>query len=214
MTYKFPHYIVVEGPIGVGKTSLAKRLAGKLNVELLLEDTTDNPFLPRFYDDPGAYALPTQLHFLFKRIKQVESLWQTDLFRTAQVADFLFDKDALFARATLNDNEYVLYRQIYERLTPQAPAPDLVIYLQAPPDILLQRIRARGVDYELDMDGAYVKKISDAYVNFFYHYDAAPLLIINTANFDLVKGSRNFNALLERIGSLPPGRHYFNPREF
>lgn len=213
MNDRFPEYIVIEGPIGVGKTSLAKRLAETFNMNLLLEPAADNPFLPAFYRNPSQAALPTQLHFLFQRTKQIETLRQTDLFNPARIADFLLEKDRLFARATLSDAEYDLYMQVYNRVMIEPPAPDLVIYLQASPEILLQRIHKRGIDYERLIDENYLKKITDAYVEFFYHYTASKLLIINTENFDLVKGSSNYDILLEHIGKLSPGRHYFNPQE-
>ena len=206
-----PDYIVVEGPIGVGKTTLAKRLANTFNTELMLELAAENPFLPRFYSDPKSVALPTQLFFLFQRAKQIESLRQTDMFKPVQVSDFLIEKDKLFASVTLDDDEIALYHQVYDRLTLDAPVPDLVIYLQAPIDILMQRIIERGHDYERPINRSYLKKISDAYVEFFYHYKTAPLLIVNTNDFDLSGNDRGYNLLLEHISRLPPGRHYFNP---
>lgn len=213
MTSNFPEYIVVEGPIGVGKTSLAKRLAETFNVELMLESAADNPFLPGFYENPKTGALPTQLHFLFQRMKQIEALRQTDMFRPVQISDFLIEKDRLFAQTTLNEAEYNLYQQVYDRLVLETPVPDLVIYLQAKPEILLKRVLDRGIDYEKNIDERYIKKISDAYVDFFYYYNASPLLIVNTENFDLVSGPKNYNILLDYIKKLPPGRHYFNPQE-
>ncbi len=208
-----PDYIVVEGPIGVGKTTLAKHLAKTFNTELLLELAAENPFLPRFYSDPRSVALPTQLFFLFQRAKQIESLRQTDMFKPVQVSDFLIEKDKLFASVTLDDDELALYHQVYDRLTLDAPVPDLVIYLQAPIDILMQRIIERGHDYERPINRSYLKKISDAYVEFFYHYTTSPLLIVNTNDFDLSGNDRDYNLLLEHIRHLPPGRHYFNPIE-
>lgn len=213
MSKALPEYIVVEGPIGVGKTSLARRLADTLNTDTLLEAAQENPFLPRFYEDPEAAALPTQLHFLFQRARQMEELRQGDMFKPSRVADFLIQKDRLFAEATLSQDELELYYQVYQRLTLAAPAPDLVIYLQAPVDILLQRVRARGTDYERNISEDYVRRIADAYVRFFYHYNDSPLLIVNTVDFNLVDGSRNFEILLEHIQDLRPGRHYFNPKE-
>ncbi|HSR62690.1 MAG TPA: deoxynucleoside kinase [Gammaproteobacteria bacterium] len=209
----FPDYIVVEGPIGVGKTSLAKRLADTFNTDLILEEAGDNPFLQAFYENPRLSALPVQLHFLFQRVKQIESLLQTDLFRPVHIADFLLDKDRLFARATLNDDEFELYNEVYNRITVQSPVPDLVIYLQAQPEVLLGRILERGIPYEKGIDETYLKKISDAYVDFFYHYNASPLLIVNTTDFDLVNGEENYQLLLDYIHRLPPGRHYFNPKQ-
>ena len=210
---ELPAYIVVEGPIGVGKTSLARRLADTFDIELLLEPASENPFLPAFYENPGTTALPTQLHFLFQRVKQIEALRQTDMFKSSQVADFLLEKDKLFAKATLNDAEYDLYQQVYNRLMLTPPVPDLVIYLQAKPEILLRRILDRGVYYERNIDESYLKKISDAYIEFFYHYSSSPLLIINTENFDPTNGNENYNILLEHIYKLQHGRHYFNPQE-
>ncbi|OGT67209.1 MAG: deoxyadenosine kinase [Gammaproteobacteria bacterium RIFCSPLOWO2_01_FULL_47_190] len=212
MNKNFPDYIVVEGPIGVGKTSLAKRLAETFNVEVMLESAIENPFLPAFYENRRSAALPAQLHFLFQRARQTAALHQTDMFRPVHIADFLIEKDRLFAKVNLSDAEYDLYRQVYERLIPQCPAPDLVIYLQAKPEILLNRVLERGIDYEKNIDAGYLKNISDAYIDFFYHYDASPLLIINTENFDLVNGQENYNLLVEHIRKLPPGRHYFNPQ--
>ena len=208
-----PDYIVVEGPIGVGKTTLAKRLAKTFDTELMLELAAENPFLPRFYSDPKSVALPTQLFFLFQRAKQLEALRQTDMFKSVQVSDFLIEKDKLFASVTLDDDELALYHQVYDRLTLDSPVPDLVFYLQAPIDILMQRIIERGHDYERPMNRNYLKKISDTYVEFFYHYTTAPLLIVNTNDFDLSGNDRDYNLLLEHIKHLPPGRHYFNPIE-
>ncbi|MEJ2760935.1 MAG: deoxynucleoside kinase [Gammaproteobacteria bacterium] len=199
--------------MGVGKTSLARRLADTLNTDTLLETAEENPFLPRFYEDPEAAALPTQLHFLFQRARQMEELRQSDMFKPSRVADFLIQKDRLFAEATLGEDELELYDQVYQRLTLAAPVPDLVIYLQAPVEILLQRVRARGTDYERNISEDYVRRIADSYIRFFYHYDDSPLLIVNTIDFNLVDGSRNFEILLEHIQDLRPGRHYFNPKE-
>lgn len=213
MKNDFPDYIVIEGPIGVGKTSLAKRLADTFNTELMLESPADNPFLPGFYEDPQAAALQTQLFFLFQRAKQIAMLRQTDMFKPVQVADFFIEKDRLFASVTLNNAEFELYQQVYDRITLEAPIPNLVIYLQAPTDVLLKRILGRGIDYEKYIDEKYLQRIANAYIDFFYHYNSAPLLIVNTADFDLVNGSRNYNLLLEYIKKLPPGRNYFNPKE-
>ncbi|MEE8320949.1 MAG: deoxynucleoside kinase [Gammaproteobacteria bacterium] len=208
-----PDYIVVEGPIGVGKTTLAKRLAETFSTDLMLEMAVENPFLPRFYADPGSVALPTQLYFLFQRAKQIEILRQTDLFKPVHVADFLIEKDKLFACITLDDDEFSLYQQVYERLTLDTPVPDLVIYLQAPVDVLMRRIMERGNDYEKLIEKNYLQQVADAYVDFFYHYSISPLLIVNTVDFDLANGMGDYDLLLEHILDLKPGRHYFNPKE-
>lgn len=207
-----PEYIVVEGPIGVGKTTLAQRLAATLKTDLLLEQAAENPFLPRFYQEPEASALPTQLHFLFQRARQIESLRQTDMFRQSRVADFLIQKDRLFAEVTLSAAELELYYQVYNYLTLEAPVPDLVIYLQASVDTLLKRVRERDIDYEQNINAAYLQRVADAYIEFFYHYNEAPLLIVNTEDFNLASGSDDFNLLLNHIRELPPGRHFFNPQ--
>lgn len=207
-----PDYIVVEGPIGVGKTTLAQRLAATFKTDLMLEQAADNPFLPRFYKDPQAAALPTQLHFLFQRARQIESLRQTDMFRPARVTDFLIQKDRLFAEVTLSKDELELYYQVYNHLTLEAPVPDLVIYLQAPVDTLFKRVRERGIDYEKNINETYLQRVANAYIEFFYHYNDSPLLIVNTEDFNLATGSGDFNVLLNYIRELPPGRHYFNPQ--
>jgi deoxyadenosine/deoxycytidine kinase len=207
-----PQHIVVEGPIGVGKTTLAQRLAGTLNMDLLLEQASKNPFLPGFYQEPQASALPTQLYFLFQRARQMESLRQTDMFRHAHVADFLIQKDRLFAEVNLGTHELELYYQVYNHLTLECPAPDLVIYLQASVDTLIRRVRERGIEFEQGISESYMQRIADAYIEFFYHYDAAPLLIVNTEDFNLASGVEDFELLLNHIRVLSPGRHYFNPQ--
>jgi len=206
-----PRYIVVEGPIGVGKTTLARRLAASFGSELVLEMPQDNPFLARFYQDRSASALPTQLFFLFQRLQQLQELQQGDLFQPVRVADYLLEKDRLFAELTLDRNELALYHRIYAQMVREPPRPDLVIYLQAPAALLWRRIQRRGIDYERDIDQAYLQRLSDAYVRFFHDYDAAPLLIVNTETLDLAQGNEDYHLLLERVRALPPGRHYFNP---
>lgn len=210
-THKPLSFVVVEGPIGVGKTSLARRLAETLHAHVLLEGADTNPFLERYYEDPRRAALPTQMYFLLQRARQIQDLRQNDLFRAACVADFLLDKDRLFAQLTLQSDELHLYEMMYASLALNAPAPDLVIYLQAPVDVLVARVRKRGHAYERHIDANYLKKISDAYTEFFYRYDQAPLLIVNAAEIDLVNRDEDYTQLLERIRSIRSGRHYFNP---
>lgn len=211
MTGGMRKFIAVEGPIGVGKTSLAKRLAASFGSELLLEGPDQNPFLERFYKNPRQGALPAQLFFLFQRAHQLQELRQTDLFQPVRVADFLIDKDRLFAQVTLDHDEYRLYEQVYEHITLEAPEPDLVIYLQAPVDVLVERIRMRGNAYERNIEVAYLEQITKAYTQFFHFYDAAPLLIINTSTIDLVNNDNDYNALLEQMRAMRGGRQYFNP---
>lgn len=206
-----PSHIVVEGPIGVGKTSLARRLAQALGSELVLEDPGENPFLARFYADRRRYALPAQLFFLFQRARQLQALRQGDMFAPSRVADFLLQKDALFARVNLDDDEFRLYRQVYDHLAPQTPLPDLVIYLQAPVEVLRERIEKRGVEYEQAIDPAYLAELVDAYTRFFHRYADTPLLIINAAHINFVDREADFHTLLERIRDTRSGRHYFNP---
>ena len=204
-------YIVVEGPIGVGKTTLAKRLAGSLGGEALLEAPGDNPFLPRFYQDPRTNALPTQLSFLFQRVRQLEGTRQSDLFAPVRVGDFMIEKDRLFAELTLDADELALYRQVYERIAGAAVTPDRVIYLQAPVDVLLARIAARGIAYEEDMDPRYLDRVVAAYTHFFHHYEAAPLVIVNAAEIDFAHGDADYAQLFDLLQSISGGRHYLNP---
>jgi deoxyguanosine kinase len=206
-----PDYIVVEGPIGVGKTSLATRLAKSFDSDLLLEGADENPFLERFYQDPRTGALPAQLFFLLQRARQMQDMRQADMFQPVRVADFLIEKDRLFAELTLDAEELRLYEQVYEHVTIDAPVPDLVIYLQAPEDVLLKRIAKRGIRYERKIDAAYLRRLSEAYTRMFHFYEAAPLLIVNAAHIDLVNNDDDYNALLEQIRAGNPGRQYFNP---
>ncbi|MDP2154956.1 MAG: deoxynucleoside kinase [Sulfuricella sp.] len=203
-------YIVVEGPIGVGKTSLARRLSERFQAGLMLEDADTNPFLPRFYQDAERYALQTQLFFLFQRASQVRDLKQLELFGQPTVADFLLDKDALFARLNLNDEEYGLYQQIYAHLQPQTPTPDLVIYLQAPVESLIERVRRRGVAYESPITEDYLARLAESYSRYFYRYDASPLLIVNSEYLNFADQPQDFELLLERIGQMRGEREYFN----
>ncbi len=203
-------YIVVEGPIGVGKTSLTRKLAEHLQADLLLENASDNPFLPRFYQDPKRYALATQLHFLFDRAKQISQLAQGDLFRHSIVSDFLLDKDRLFAKLNLDNDEYTLYRKVFDDLALQAPAPDLVIYLQAPVDKLKARVKQRGIDYEQGMSGDYLDRLATTYSEFFHHYNTAPVLMVNSDHLNFVKNMTDFELLLERIGKMRGQREFFS----
>jgi deoxyguanosine kinase len=206
-----PGYIVVEGPIGVGKTSLAQRLAQSFDSDLVLEGADENPFLERFYEDPRKGALPAQLFFLFQRARQMENMRQADMFQPVRVADFLIEKDRLFAGLTLDVEELKLYEQVYNHVTVDAPVPDLVIYLQAPVDVLLKRIARRGIGYERNIDAGYLRRLSEAYARMFLHYDAAPLLIVNAAHINLVDSDADYEALLEQIHSTRKGMQYFNP---
>jgi deoxyadenosine/deoxycytidine kinase len=206
-----PGFIIVEGPIGVGKTSLARRLAQTFGGELLLERAEDNPFLERYYQNPRPMALPTQLSFLFQRVQQIQALRQGDLFRPKVISDFLLEKDPLFARLTLDDDELRLYEQVYRHLDLQPPAPDLVIYLQAPVETLIERVRKRGVPYERWIESAYLQRLADAYADFFYHYDQSPLLIVNAAAIDWVGNERDYLQLVDYIRATRSGRHYLNP---
>ena len=214
MTQEYPGYIVIEGPIGVGKTSLAHRLAQEFGSDLLLEGPEDNPFLERFYQDPQAGALPTQLFFLMQRVRQMRELSQGDMFSPVRVADFLIEKDYLFAQLTLDEDELALYEQVYSQMTIDAPTPDLVVYLQAPVDVLMRRISGRGRHYEQTIDSTYLQRLCDAYTEFFYHYNDAPLLIVNASEIDLVNREQDYQALLERVRTVRSGRHYFNPLPF
>lgn len=206
-----PGFIVVEGPIGVGKTSLARRLAETFGSDLLLEGADENPFLERFYQNPRHAALPTQLYFLFQRARQVQAIRQGDMFSPVRVADFLMDKDRLFARITLDDDELKLYEQVYQQMTLEIPRPDLVVYLQAPVSVLLERIRRRGLAHEKFIESAYLQRVVDGYTDFFHHYDASPLLIVNATEIDLAHSDDDYRMLLDRIRETSGGRHYFNP---
>jgi deoxyadenosine/deoxycytidine kinase len=207
-----PHrYVVVEGPIGVGKTSLARRLAKSFGSELVLEQGEENPFLGRFYRDPRAAAFQTQLFFLFQRSRQLHELRQADLFERVRVADYLLDKDRLFARLTLDAEELALYEQVYERLAIDAPVPDLVVYLQAPVDVLLERIARRGIDYEQAIERRYLERLVESYSRFFLEYDAAPVLMVNASEIDLVGSEHDYASLLREVVRTRKGRHYLNP---
>jgi deoxyadenosine/deoxycytidine kinase len=191
--------------------SLALRLARSFESDLLLEGADENPFLERFYQDPRSGALPAQLFFLFQRARQIQDMRQGDMFQPVRVADFLIEKDRLFAELTLDPEELKLYDQVYEHVTVDAPVPDLVIYLQAPEDVLLKRIAKRGIKYERRIDAVYLNRLSEAYARMFLNYDVAPLLIVNAAHINLVDNEHDYEALLEQIYLTRTGKQYFNP---
>jgi len=203
-------YIVVEGPIGAGKTSLARVMSERLGGRSLLEEPDANPFLPGFYQDRARYALPAQLYFLFQRAAQMRALTQPDLFHGVTVADFMIDKDALFARLTLNDDEFSLYEKVWAQLKPQTPVPDLVIYLQASPETLIERVKRRGVAYERDIPDEYLARLAEAYAQFFYHYEAAPVLIVNSENLNFVDSPGDYDLLLRRVAGMRGPREFFS----
>ncbi|MYM64319.1 deoxynucleoside kinase [Pseudomaricurvus sp. HS19] len=206
-----PRFIAIEGPIGVGKTTLARHLAKSLQYELLQEKTGENPFLNRFYENPKAAALPTQLFFLFQRAQQLQDLRQQDMFQSCLVADFLMDKDQLFAQVTLDDDELNIYQQVHAQLQIDAPQPDLVIYLQAPTAVLEERVKHRGVEAERNIDSGYLATLNDAYMHFFHYYDQAPLLIVNATELDLANNPDHYHQLVDYMLTVKSGRHYYNP---
>lgn len=205
-------FIVVEGPIGVGKTSLARKLANSLDGALLLEEVDDNPFLERFYREGKGAALPAQLYFLFQRAKRLEDVRQDDLFTSVRVADFHIDKDRLFASVNLDADEFALYEQLYEKMQIEPRAPDLVIYLQASVDALMQRIARRGVPHDRFIDRAYLERVTDAYARYYHEYDQAPLLIVNASSIDPISNEQDYAQLLDRVVTTSSGRHFFNPQ--
>ncbi|TAK80269.1 MAG: deoxynucleoside kinase [Betaproteobacteria bacterium] len=203
-------YVVVEGPIGAGKTSLAQRLAARLSADLVLEQPEENPFLSRFYQDMTRYALPTQLFFLFQRARMLEPLKQPDMFARPAVSDFLLDKDLLFARVTLSGDEFALYQKIYDALRLQAPAPDLVIYLQAQPAVLAERVKRRAAGFERGITDEYLALLAESYARFFYHYAASPLLIVNSENLNFVERDSDFELLVSRVRGMKGRREFFS----
>ena len=207
-------YIAVEGPIGVGKTTLARRIADTFDYDLLLEEAELNPFLERFYQNRQQTALATQLFFLFQRVQKITELKQRDMFDQARVADFVLEKDPLFARVNLEPDEFALYEKVFSKMRVDAPVPDLVIYLQASPDRLLERIDRRGIDAERLIDRQYLEQLNEVYSEFFLYYDAAPLLIVNANEIDLAQGDRDYEQLVDYMLNIKKGRHYFNPTFF
>jgi deoxyguanosine kinase len=204
-------YIAIEGPIGVGKTALAKRLAASLDAELVLEQVEENPFLERFYRDGRSAALPAQMFFLFARARQIQDLRQSDLFATTRISDYLFTRDRLFAELNLDAEELKLYDQIVANLDVDPPVPDLVIYLQASVDALLQRLARRNASFDRFVDRAYLEKLTEAYARFFHAYDEGPLLIVNASQIDPVNNDADFEQLFRQIEKTTGGRHFFNP---
>ena len=209
-----PTFIAVEGSIGVGKTTLAKRLAASFNYATLLEDAEENPFLEKFYRNREQAALATQLFFLFQRAQKIQDMRQTDIFEPARIADFLVEKDPLFARINLDRDEYQLYEKVYQQLTIDAPKPDLVVYLQAPTDVLLSRIDTRGLQIERGIDRDYLERLNEVYSEFFLYYDDAPLLIVNASEIDLANSEADYKDLVNYLLDIRSGRHYFNPTFF
>jgi deoxyguanosine kinase len=208
-----PGFVVIEGPIGVGKTTLARKLAKSFGSDLLLEGASENPFMEKFYENPTAAALPTQLYFLLQRARQLKAMKQDDMFSPVRVADFLIEKDRLFAELTLDSDELDLYEQVYASLTIDIPRPDLVVYLQAPVEVLLNRIQQRGLKHEHYIEAAYLQRLSDSYVQFFYQYSNAPLLIVNAADIDFAHNDDDYQLLHQQITEVKTGRHYFNPTQ-
>ena len=209
-----PPFIAIEGPIGVGKTTLAKKLASSFNYQTLLEEAGDNPFLEKFYQQGKQAALATQLFFLFQRTQKIQDMRQADIFEPVRVSDFLIEKDPLFARINLDSNEFQLYEKVYQQLTIDAPRPDLVIYLQASTDVLLSRIQNRGIPYEQGMGREYLERLNEVYSEFFLYYDGAPLLIVNASEIDLVNSEEDYKHLVDYMLDIRSGRHYFNPTFF
>jgi len=204
-----PRYFVVEGPIGVGKTTLARRLAKDFHADLVLEEPASNPFLERFYSNPRQMALHTQLHFLLQRHSRIENLELTP--EKVVVADFLLEKDRLFAESTLDEAELTLYEQIHGLVISDSPKPDLVVYLQAPVEVLLHRIHGRGRRFERFIDTTYLQQLNDAYASFFHYYSDAPLIIVNATEINFADNDDDYRELFDQIKSINKGRHFFNP---
>ena len=205
------HYIVIEGPLGVGKTSLTLMLAEQLNAQTMLEDVDENPFLVRFYEDPQKYAFQTQIFFLLRRYEQASAIGQIDLFKRITLSDYLFDKDRIFARTNLEDNEFWLYEHLFQILKKRVPPPDLVIFLQAKTEVLMERIRRRNRKYEKAVSFQYLDEINRAFNDFFFHYSDSPLLVVNASEIDFVNVPENFQDLVERIRRMKSGTQYYVP---
>jgi len=203
--------IVIEGPIGVGKTSLAHLLAHELKADLVLEKVEENPFLPHFYHDPGKWAFQTQLFFLLSRFRQLEELVQQSLFSETTLTDYFFPKDRIFAYMNLREEELVLYEQVYQLLNPTVPKPDLVVFLQAHTDALLDRITGRGRPYEKEIRPEYLRNLNEAYNRFFFHYDESPLLVVQTSDIDFVHNQADLADLIDQIKQMKKGREYYHP---
>lgn len=208
---EFNRYIAVEGPIGVGKTSLVNLISEQLSAMKVLEKVEENPFLSQFYNDRKKYAFQTQMFFLLSRYNQFIQLHQMDLFHAATVADYIFPKDRIFAYMTLSDHELELYEQVYAILNDRVMAPDLVIYLQASTDVLMQRIGRRGRDYEKKITRDYVDALNEAYEYFFFHYKETPLLVIKTSEIDFVRSREDLDDLIRQILQVKRGTRYYAP---
>lgn len=209
--FNLPSFIIVEGPIGVGKTDLAQRIAESFSYTTVFEQVNHNPFLSKFYQNPQHSALATQLHFLFQRIQQLDTLRQSDMFEPMHISDFMMEKNALFAEAVLTADEFSLYKMVYDKVAVNATKPDLVIYLQASTPALIQRIQQRGIEQEQHLTSDYIDRINQAYSRFFHYYDHAPLLIINAEHSDVLFQEHNYKQLLNYMQTIRSGRHYFNP---
>jgi len=208
---KGSRYIAIEGPMGVGKTALARRLSESLSADLVLEELDENPFLERFYRDGRSAALPAQMFFLFARARQIEQMRQSDLFSSVRISDYLFTRDRLFAELNLDPEELKLYQQIADNLAVEAPVPDLVIYLQTSVDAIMQRLIRRNLPYDRFVERAYLERLTDAYSRFFHHYDDGPLLIVNASEIDPVNNDADYEQLFQQIERCTGGRHFFNP---
>jgi len=205
-------YIVIEGPIGVGKTSLTKLLAKEFNARLVLEKPEENPFLSRFYQDRKKYGFQTQIFFLMNRFQQQREMAQLELFNQVTLCDYLFAKDRIFASLNLDDHELALYEQVFNLLSGQIPSPDLVIFLQAKPDVLLHRIKSRNLSYEREIDLEYLKALTEAYNYYFFHFDLTPLLVVDTSEIDFVNRKEDLDQLIREIKQMKKGTWYFIPK--